>query len=363
MAVGFPAKVNYATGDILTASNMNDLAGTLNSVTTSTLSVSAGKNAVINGGMDIWQRGTSISVAASTVAYTADRLSISTAASQASTVSRQATNDTTNLPNIQYCARIQRNSGQTGTGTTYVGNSIETANSIPFIGKAVTVSFYARKGADYSAASNALNLYLWNGTGTDQNVNTGYTGGNVVASVTATLTTTWQRFTFTGTVPTNSTELALQFQNTPVGTAGTNDYYEITGVQIELGSAVTTFSRNASTLQGELAACQRYYWRTTLSAYANASVATGTAISSTAAKTIIPFPVQMRAVSSIDYGSLSVSDLINYTIATTSVTISDSTTTNALVTGNVASGLSQYRAAFLVTGSANTGYIGFNGEL
>lgn len=30
MAAGFPVKANYATGDILTATNMNDLAGTLN---------------------------------------------------------------------------------------------------------------------------------------------------------------------------------------------------------------------------------------------------------------------------------------------------------------------------------------------
>jgi len=30
MATGFPVKANYATGDVLTADNMNDLAGTLN---------------------------------------------------------------------------------------------------------------------------------------------------------------------------------------------------------------------------------------------------------------------------------------------------------------------------------------------
>ena len=221
----------------------------------------AGKNGVLNSNFSVWQRGTSVAVAASTVAYTADRLSISTAASQATTVSRQATGDTTNLPNIQYCARIQRNSGQTGTGTMYVANSFETIDSIPFTGKAVTVSFYARKGANYSPTSSALNLYLWNGTGTDQNVNTGYTGANVVGSVTATLTTTWQRFSFTATVPTNSTEIALQYQSAPTGTAGVNDYYEITGVQVEIAASATAYSPNTPTYATELAACQRYYWR------------------------------------------------------------------------------------------------------
>ena len=70
-------------------------------------------NPVINGGMDNWQRSTSISVTASTTPYTADRWQVTNGASQALTVSRQATGDTTNLPNIQYCARVQRNSGQT----------------------------------------------------------------------------------------------------------------------------------------------------------------------------------------------------------------------------------------------------------
>ena len=221
----------------------------------------AGKNAVINGGMDIWQRGTSVALAAATAAangYNADRWDTSTGASQAITISRQPTADTTNLPNIQYCLRYQRNSGQTGIGGLYLIQSIETANAIPFAGKTITFSFYARAGANYSNAGGTLNAYVSSGTGTDQNGFTMTGSAGVGTGVIATLTTTWQRFSYTATVPITATELATNFLFTPVGTAGANDYYEVTGVQLELGSVATTFSRAGGTLQGELAACKRY---------------------------------------------------------------------------------------------------------
>lgn len=222
--------------------------------------VAAGKNAVINGGMDIWQRGTSIAITASSNGYVADRWFAGTNVNQAITISRQATNDSTNLPNIQYCARYQRNSGQTGTSALNFVQSLESVNSIPFAGKAVTVSFYARAGANFSGVSSQLVGNLIAGTGTDQNRGiAAYTGETVPASLGFTLTTTWQRFTMTGTVAATATELALYFYWTPTGTAGAADYFEITGVQLELGSSATPFSRAGGTIQGELAACQRYY--------------------------------------------------------------------------------------------------------
>jgi hypothetical protein len=221
--------------------------------------LSAGKNGVINGGFDVWQRGTSISISASSNKYTADRWLCDANANQALTVSRQATSDTTNLPSIQYCLRVQRNSGQTGIGSISPGTPFETVNTIPYAGKTVIFSFYARKGADYSAASSALPFYIYTGTGTDQNPYSGFTGGAQVMNTTATLTTTWQRFTASVTLASSVTQICPFFTFTPTGTAGTNDYFEVTGVQLELGSTATTFSRNASTYQGELAACQRYY--------------------------------------------------------------------------------------------------------
>jgi hypothetical protein len=216
----------------------------------------AGKNFVINGGMDIWQRGTSF--ANPNNGYTTDRWLGSQAT--AGTITRVATGDTTNLPNIQYALRYQRTSASTSTAQLNIIQNFESVNSIPLAGKTVTLSFYARKGANYSPTSSLLGVVLPTGTGTDQNYYTaGYTGSADTINSSATLTTTWQRFTYTATLPVTTTETAVYFYAAPTGTAGAADYYEITGVQLEIGSVATPFSRAAGTIQGELAACQRYY--------------------------------------------------------------------------------------------------------
>jgi len=225
-------------------------------------SMAAGKNFVNNGGFDIWQRGTSIAAIANDQAYTADRWKELNNAGL-STYSRQATGDTTNLPFVQYCMRVQRNSGQTATGVIYLTQSLESVNSIPLAGRTVTFSFYARAGSNYSATSNILSVTVNSGTGTDQNINQGFTGSASVVSQNATLTTSWQRFTYTGSVASTATQLGYFFSYTPTGTASTNDYFEVTGVQLELGSVATTFMRQGGSIQGELSACQRYFWRDT----------------------------------------------------------------------------------------------------
>jgi hypothetical protein len=256
----------------------------------------AGKNAIINGGMDIWQRGTSFTIGAG--AYTADRWKCSTGGPTL-TITRQTTSDTTNLPNIQYAARVQRNSGQTSTTAFNFANSFESVNSIPFAGKVVTFSFYARKGANYSATSNALTVNLYSGTGTDQSwIDVAYTGQTTVAGGTATLTTTWQRFTFTGTVASTATELAIVYQASGTGTAGANDWYEVTGVQVEAGSVATPFSRAGATIQGELAVCQRYFYNMNQDFFL-----VGQAKSSTLARGLGFLPVTMRVQPTLTLGS------------------------------------------------------------
>jgi hypothetical protein len=251
-------------------------------------------NPVINGGFDIWQRGTSKLNGQNS--YVADRWIGSQAT--VTTFSRQNVSDSTNLPNIQYCLRAQRTSGSAQTDQMNISQSMETVNSIPYAGKPITFSFYARAGANYSATSSLLNAQVTTGTGTDQNVYTvGYTGGATLISQNATLTTTWQRFAYTGTVASNVTEIGLTFVGQTTGTAGANDWYEITGIQIDVGtytaSTAPTFRRTGGTLQGELSAAQRYYYRIP---YSEVSQVFGVAnaISTTTGVAWIPFPVTMR---------------------------------------------------------------------
>ena len=363
MAVGFPTKVTYANGDVFSADDINSTNGTINLLTSSTLSQAAWKNAVINGGMDIWQRGTSIAIGAAANGYTADRWQVITGASAAHTISRQATGDTTNLPSIQYCARVQRNSGQTGATQHAIYQSFESSNSIQYAGKTVTLSFYARRGANFSPTSNTLNFALYGGTGTDQNIGVGgYTGSTAIASSSGALTTTWTRYTVSGTVGATITELTPYFYWTTTGTAGTYDYFEITGVQLELGSTATTFSRAGGTIQGELAACQRYYYRTVAdSAYSN--FGTGLANNTTNAFCLVPFPVTMRiSPASLDYSTLALYDGTNV-VTVTSGSITYGNRNGGAVGLGVASGLTQYRPQIILSNNSTSGYIGFSAEL
>ena len=59
---------------------------------------------------------------------------------------------------------------------------------------------------------------------------------------TPTLTTSWQRFSHTTSVVSNSANsMIIEFRISPTGTAGANDYYEITGV-LEIGSSMTALA-------------------------------------------------------------------------------------------------------------------------
>ena len=327
----------------------------------------AGRNAVLNSNMSVWQRGTSISLAASTgfsAGFLADRWQTSTGANQASTITRQSTNDTTNLPNIQYCLRFQRNSGQTGTGNLLLAQSFETINSISFAGKTVTFSFYARAGANYSATSNTLGVVLATGTGTDQNITSGYTGAAYPINLaTATLTTTWQRFTYTVNIATTATELGIYLQFNPTGTAGANDYFEITGVQLEVGSVATPYAPNGATYQAELAACRYYYRRNTSTNGYGVILPAGSAASTTAAVlTFTDGPMRINPTS-VDFATNFLDDGAAVT-AVTNITMNGASSASVpVLTVTVASGLTAFRPYRLTVNAGAAGYIGVSAEL
>jgi len=216
--------------------------------------MAAGKNAVINGGFDIWQRGTSFT---SLGAYVADRWYWG-GAGTGRTISRQ-----TGTAGCQYAIRLQRDSGNTSANALAIGSSMEIAQATPYQGKTITVSFYAKAGANYSGASSQLTVQLSTGTSSTETnrMLVVYPSGDATPlNDVATLTTSWQRFSYNVTLASNVTQFFIYFQTAVLsGTAGAADFVDITGVQIEVGSVATNFTRAGGTLQGELAACQRYY--------------------------------------------------------------------------------------------------------
>jgi len=317
------------------------------------------KNAIINGGMDWWQRSTSFSVSAYAYSYLADRW-YTFAGTNNATFSQQASTQT----GFSYALQVQRNSGQTGTFPIKVGMSLETRESLRFAGQNVTLSFYAKAGANFSAASSLLAASINSGTGTDQNLQNGGFTNNNYANGSFTLTSSFQRFTLTYAVPSNATQLGIEFDLNGTGTAGANDWFQITGVQLEVGSVATPFSRAGGTLQGELALCQRYYWRSTAGyAYSFLTPFCGSAgNSTTVAYFAIPVPVPLRisTPSAVDYSNIAGSDGANLYTGTWAVgTSSTGTPLLSLTT----TGLVNYRPLSIQANNSSSAYVGFSAEL
>jgi hypothetical protein len=315
---------------------------------------------IINGSMDIWQRGTTFTVGSAK--YICDRFYAGRAGAVAGgTWSRQASGYT----GIQYCLRVARDNGNTATNSFYLSTTLESANSYQYAGQTVTVSFYARKGANYSQAS-GLDFTLSSGTGTDQNVSETWTGNATVVSSTAALTTSWARYSATGTVSSSATEIGLNFSFTPTGTAGAADYFEITGVQLELGSVATQLRRAGGTIQGELAACQRYYYRFASEGKSYASFNIGGYF-----ETTIKYigrhqhPVAMRTnPTTLDYANLSIVDSAStfYAVSSAAIDVATNTTLGTFINFTV-SGATIGRFGSVLVNNNTGAFLGVGAEL
>ena len=343
MAIGFPVKANYASGDILTAEQMNDLSGTLNymdptakgdlfpassgtaltrlavgnngetlvadsSTSTGLRYTQAGvNNPIINSGVEIWQRGTAdVTLTAASFTYWADRFfGARSAGTSGAKVKYIAASTLAGLPNA---FRIQRDSGNTSTNDLYACYDLETKDSVRYAGQTVTLSFYARAGANYSPTSSQVNVKLASGTGTDQGgYATTWTGSTSFISTNQAITTSWVRYSFTGSVASSANQLGLILTITPTGTAGADDYADFTGFQIDLGSVAQPYRRAMGTIQGELAACQRYYYRNTMDAK-------DFALSNGVTTTICQFPIVLKQTMRVNPTSLESSGIAIYRI-------------------------------------------------
>jgi hypothetical protein len=317
----------------------------------------AGKNLIINGDFNIWQRGTSFT-SPSFADYTADRWRNTNynVAPTTYSITRETFTPGT-APVNGYEGRFFFRSTITTVGSnTEYDTCSQRIEGVLNSGQSVTISFWAKSD------SNRTQNFLMG-----QNYGSGGSGDStIVAGTNFSTTTAWTRFTFTGSVAsaTGKTIGTSPYAYLRIRQASASgSVLDVWGVQVEYGSVATAFQTATGTLQGELAACQRYYTR--LNYQGSGSIAFGYGIvgNSTAAQIFVPLPVSMRPGSllTIDYSSLRANDYNNaYTISaiTNASTFSGG---NGQIVQITSTGMTQYRVIGLDTNSS--GYIGFSAEL
>jgi hypothetical protein len=261
MAVGIPLPTNYTDGDVWSASDVNDITGTINLLGGG--NYAAGKNKIINGDFTVNQRNFSTTSTSGTYGF--DRWQFVAGTGTFSYSAQTFTAGAAPVAGYEGTnfARVIT-SGQTSTsGFAALLQHIENVRT--FANQTVTLSFWAKASSGTPKVQPTL----------EQSFGSGGSAAVVTSGTAVTISTSWARYSATITVPSisgktigTSSYLSAQLY-TSLGT----DYptygnigvqaatIDIWGVQLEQGSTATAFQTATGTIQGELAACQRYYER------------------------------------------------------------------------------------------------------
>jgi hypothetical protein len=315
----------------------------------------AGKNAIINGDFNIWQRGTSFTLAG----YFADRWTWTTSSYPTTrTMSQQAFSPGA-APVAGYESSFFMRYLITTVGSStdyYISQPIEDVRT--FAGKTVTYSFWAK--ADSARTINAS---------LTQEFGSGGSSSVTVGSSTHSLTTSWQRFTATMSVPSISgktigTNSLLRFMFTPDSALASGYTLDIWGVQVEVGTTATPFETATGTIQGELQACQRYYYRATSTNAYSPLGPLGVAENTTTATFMVQFPSQFRVVPhTIEWANLFLTHVGVPGQPATTATFGNKGLNFCQINVSGSSGLTANRPAAVLDTGFNTGYLGYSAEL
>lgn len=278
---------------------------------TSWVAPSWGKNKLINGNYDIWQRGTSLG-ASTGRRYLADRWGDESAGSTIAPSQQTFTLGQTAVPGEPTFFHRSVVLSSAGSGNYAVHTQrIEGVRS--FAGQQVTVSFYAKADATKNIAIECQQIF---GTGGSPS-----TAVQSIGTATKTLGTSWALYTAQITVPSISgktlgtngddfLEFIFWFDAGSSFNARTNSLgqqsgtFDISKVQLEAGPIATAFELRPITT--EIGLCQRYYAKTY-----NVGDVPGTAISAGSIASVNyaaasngvfvtwKLPVEMRAVPSV----------------------------------------------------------------
>lgn len=211
------------------------------------------KNQIINGAMDIWNRGTSFTT--TTDIYTADRWLISADGTVgARTVSRQALTrgDTTFSPATpRYFLRVDKTGAGSGQTFQRLQQRIEGGETLS--NGNVAVSLWVKADSNRTLSVDVVQNF---GTG-------GSPSADVVqAAQNISVTTAWQKFTLTFALPAVNAKTFGSTDNSylsvrlilPINTTYTVD---VTAVQVEAGSFPTAFEQRFLPTEQHL--CKRYF--------------------------------------------------------------------------------------------------------
>ena len=315
---------------------------------------SAGKNKIINGDFGVWQRGTSFSTSGAW-SFNADRFQGYMSSGTATLSQQTFTPGTAPVAGYEGTYFLRATAPASG-GTFHFRQSIEDVRT--FAGQTVTLSFWAK-----ASATTSLNTYFNQSFGS---------GGSATVNTTAqtnTITTSWARYTYTVTLgsisgKTIGTGSFIEPYFVTVNNFTSSATIDLWGIQVEAGSVATAFQTATGTIQGELAACQRYYYRLTATGDAYMDLTSlGSASATTQVRVQVKLPVTMRVIpTSIDFSNLGVNDGVTLT-ALTGLTFSQASPDYASLATSGATGLTQYRPYWIRANNNTAAYLGFSAEL
>jgi hypothetical protein len=372
MAVGFPTKVDYATGDVLSAGNMNDLSGTVNLLESA--QYAAAKNKIINGDFSINQRNFTSTTLVSTFLF--DRF-FTTLGGTSGTVTytpQVFTPGTAPVTGYEGSNFLQMVTASYSNNDSWAGVSNKIEDVRTLAGQTVTVSFWAKA----TTGTPKIGIRLQQQFGTSGSPSAAV---NKYATIAA-ISTSWARYSATITLDSLSgktiggnncliASLIVSAGSTTFdgnfGSMLQNNTFQIWGVQVEAGSTASAFQTATGTIQGELAACQRYYWRMQTGASLTRYTTSLGSSSATDTYGAIANPVPMRLTnpSSVDYANLRLQTPntvggINVTAMAMNSAFGSQMASGVQV--SVASGLTA-NLWYALENATTGGYLGFSAEL
>ena len=327
----------------------------------------AGKNKIINGDFGVNQRNFTSNTASGSFNF--DRWSQLNGDGSFTTTPQNFTAGTAPVAGYEGKTFLQGIvAGQTLTSAYAIyGQRIEDVRA--FAGQTVTLSYWAKTTSGTPKIAIEVEQYFGTGGSPSAVVQT-TVGAN-------TTSTSWTRYSQSFTMPSlsgktvgtnNDSYVGLNLwvsagstYNTRASSIGIqNNTFQIWGVQLEANSTATAFQTATGTIQGELAACQRYYYQT-VADNAYTQFGNGMAKSSTSAQIMIPFPVTMRTLPTLaSYSSLNLFD--GATISgLSSVTLNYGGRNVGSV--NCVGTFTQFRPCFMLSDNTTAGYIAFSAEL